>query len=254
MTASERPVTRRQDVVRRSVQRRSRNDQSPTFVVAVDLGISRNFTALVLLKRVECQVDETLDYRDPARNPVVYHVLHLKRFPLGTESPVIIEFISQLMARRTLAGRTGLVVDASGIGMPIVKEMRRCGLNPVPITFTPGGRTRRNNVPKRDLVSGLLLLFQQSRIRIPSNVKLRAELIEEFNNFILKYTQNGNPTFSAAAGAHDDLIMALSLACYFLENRRGLPRVHATVVGSAGNRISSALDLERFLQDRMLYR
>jgi hypothetical protein len=161
MNASERPVTRRRDVVRRSVQRRSRNEESPTFVVAVDLGISRNFTALVLLERVERQVDEIQDDRDPAWNPVVYHVLHLKRFPLGTESPEIIEFISQLMARSTLAGRIRLVVDASGIGMPIVKEMRRYGLRPEPITFTSGGRTRRNNVPKRDLLSGLLLLFQQ---------------------------------------------------------------------------------------------
>ena len=158
------------------------------------------------------------------------------------------------MARRTLAGRTRLVVDASGIGIPIVKEMRRYGLRPEPITFTAGSRAKRNNVPKRDLLSGLLLLFQQRRIRIPSNVKLRAELIEEFNNFILKYTPNGNPTFSAAAGAHDDLIMALALACYYFENRRGLPRVHAAIVGPTSNQISSRLDFERFLQDRMLYR
>jgi hypothetical protein len=163
MTASERPTTRRRDVVRHSVRRRSRDEESPTFVVAVDLGISRNFTALVLLERVERQVDEARDDRDPAQNLIVYHVRHLKRFPLGTESPEIIEFISQLMARRTLAGRTGLVVDASGIGMPIVKEMRRCGLRPVPITFTSGVRTKGNNVPKRDLVSGLLLLFERHR-------------------------------------------------------------------------------------------
>jgi len=254
MPTSERPVTPRRDVVRHSVRRRSRNEESPKFIVAVDLGISRNFTALVLLERVDCQCDETRDDLDPVQNPIVYHVLHLKRFPLGTESPEIIEFISQLMARRTLAGRIRLVVDASGIGMPIVKEMRRYGLRPEPITFTSGVRTNGNKVPKRDLLSGLLLLFQQRRIRIPSNVKLRAELIEEFNNFSLKYTQNGNPTFSAASGAHDDLIMALALACYFFENRRGLPRVHATIVGSTSNRISSRLDLERFLQDRMLYR
>jgi hypothetical protein len=75
---------------------------------------------------------------------------------------------------------------------------------------------------------------------IASNVKLRAELIEEFNNFILKYTQNGNPTFSAAAGAHDDLIMALVLACYFFENRRGLPRVYATIGAAAASGLRQA--------------
>ena len=254
MPATERPITRRRDVVRQSVRRRSRNEGNQNFVVAVNLGISRNFTALVLLERVEQQADGTWDDSDPAQNPIVYHVRHLKRFPLGAELPEIISFISKLMARRTLAGRTGLVVDASGIGMPIVKEMQRCGLRPVPITFTSGARAKRNNVPKRDLVSGLLLLFESHRIKIPTGIKLRAELIEEFDNFTAKYSKNGNPTFSAAGGAHDDLIMALTLACYFFENKRGLPRVHATVVGPTSNRSSSLLDFERYLQDRMLHR
>jgi hypothetical protein len=195
-----------------------------------------------------------MDDRDPAQNPISYHVLHLKRFPLGTPVPEIIAFVTQLMARRSLAGRTGLIVDATSFGMLIAQEMRRCGLRPVPITFTSGVRTKGNNVPKKILLSRLLLLFQQFRLRIPPGIKLRAELIEEFDNLTVKYTKNGNPTFSAAAGAHDDLIMALALACHFFESPRGLPRVHATVVGTTSRRISSRLDLERFLQDRMLYR
>jgi len=35
--------------------------------------------------------------------------------------------------------------------------------------------------------------------------------------FTAKYTKNGNPTFPAAAGAHDDLIMAnLLITCWHL--------------------------------------
>jgi hypothetical protein len=40
----------------------------------------------------------------------------------------------------------------------------------------------------------------------------------------------------------------------FLKAAEALRRVRATVVGTTGNRISSALDLGGFLQDRMLYR
>ena len=36
--------SQRPSIVRRSVQRRSRNDDSPTFVIAVDFGYSRDFT------------------------------------------------------------------------------------------------------------------------------------------------------------------------------------------------------------------
>ena len=41
--------------------------------------------------------------------------------------------------------------------------------------------------------------------------------------FTAKYTKNGNPTFSAAAGAHNDLIMALTLACYFFKTDEACP-------------------------------
>jgi hypothetical protein len=250
----ERQFVRRQEILRRSVQRRSRDEESPKFAIALDFGISRDFTALVLLKRVENEEDQISDEIDKAQDRIKYHVGHLKRFPLRTQAPKIISFVLELMARRTLAGRTGLIVDATGAGMPIVQEMQRCGLKPVPITITGGNGTKGNNVPKKDLVSRLLLLFEQRRLRIPPDINLRDELVAEFENFIVRFTAKGNATYSAAAGAHDDLIMALSLACHFFERRRGTPRVHATVIGPTYGRTSARFDAQRMLEDRLLYR
>lgn len=251
---TERAHVQRRNMPRRSVRRRSRDEEDPNFVVALDFGYSHDFTALVLLERVEYSSEQFANNDDPAENSIKFHVGHLKRFPLGTQVHDIISFVSQLMARRSLAGRTGLIVDATGGGIPIVQEMRRCGLRPVPVTITAGVHASRNNVPKRDLMSRLLLILQHRRLRIPRDVKMRAELVEEFENFTVKFKSNGRATYSAAAGAHDDLIMALSLACHFFESRRGVARVHATLIGPTFSSASARLDLQRMFENRLLYR
>jgi Terminase RNaseH-like domain len=160
-----------------------------------------------------------------------YHVRDLKRFALGTQTPEIIENICRRMARRSLVDRIGLIVDATGIGSPVVQQMRELGLRPIPITITGGNRPNGFRVPKRDLLSRLLLLLQQGRLRISADLELCSELRKEFENFTIKYTAQGKPTYSASSGAHDDLIIALCLAVHFFECRRSVPPVLATVVG-----------------------
>jgi hypothetical protein len=246
---SERFNVQRRSVERRSVQRRSRNEEDPQFVIAVDFGLVRDFTALAVAERVKPPDDGAAD-RMSSHAAERFHVRELKRFPLRTQSPEIIDFICQLMARPWLGGRCGLIVDASGAGLPIVQEMRRRGLRPVAITITGGDRINGNHVPKRDLLSRLSLLFQQSRLRISPYIRFRAELMEEFENFTIKFTANGKSTYSAASGAHDDLIMALCLACHFFAYRRGTPRVRATVIGSQVGR----LDMGQMRENRMLNR
>ncbi len=78
MTYTERATTHRRNVVRPG------SEQELDHVIAVDLGHVRDFTALVLLKRVN----------DPTRDRAIYHVGHLKRFPLGTQTPEIIDYLS----------------------------------------------------------------------------------------------------------------------------------------------------------------
>jgi hypothetical protein len=234
MPYTNRPMTHRRNVVRRG------SEQEFDHVIAVDLGHVRDFTALVELKRVD----------DPARDQPIYHVGHLKRFPLGTQTPEISEYLSSALARKPLANRTGLIVDGTGAGTPIVQEMRRCGLPAVPIYITGGQKANGSNVPKQQLLSLLLLLLQQRRLKIPQDVRLRAELVEEFNNFMTKRSPSGYLTGSAAAGAHDDLIMALTLACYFFEYRRRRTSVDATIVSGESRGPMDRGDFFEWLRQR----
>ena len=42
-------------------------------------------------------------------------------------------------------------------------------------------------------------------------------LVEEMEAFQVKITERGRDTYAAAVGAHDDLVVALALACWFGE-------------------------------------
>ena len=234
MTYTERATTYRRNVVRRG------SEQDIDHAIAVDLGHVRDFTALVLLKRVN----------DPTRDRAIYHVGRLKRFPQGTQTPEIIEYLSWTLARETLADRTRLIVDATGAGTPIVQEMRRSGLPALPIFITGGQKANGNNVPKQQLLSRLSLLLQEQRLRIPQEVKLCAELVEEFNHFMARQSANGYLTGSAAAGAHDDLIMALALACYFFECRRRRTILRATFVSGESRGPMDRGDLFEWFRER----
>jgi hypothetical protein len=238
----------RPDVHRRSVRRRSRNEERPRYVIGIDFGLTKNYTALAMLECVQRPADHSASTN---QNPIAYHVGHLKRFALGTDTPEIIGFVSDLMMRKPYTGQTGLIVDASGIGLPIVNEMRRYGLNPVPVTITASGPLTLTRVAKRDLMSALRLRFERGQVSIPASIKLLDQLVEEFNHFAVEVSQKGNPIFSSPAGAHSDLIMALALAVHFFEKRRGLPRVHATVIGPTRS-TSGRMYLERLAEDRML--
>ena len=149
--------TQRQPVERRPSRRFSRTGRAPDYVLALDFGYSHDFTTSVLLQRVECELDQTANEDNTQQHRVQYHVKHLKRFPLRTEVPTIISFVIKQMLLPGLKERTGLIVDATGGGIPITQEMRRNGLKPIGMTITAGSRPNGDNVPKQHLLSRLLL-------------------------------------------------------------------------------------------------
>lgn len=166
--------------------------------IGVDLGKSRDFTAIAI-------VEEERVYRGLA-------VRWLETIPLGTPFTAVIERIEQLVYR--LAGNCELAVDATGLGTPVVdalKESRHitCTVTPVVITGAefgskgPGGVRR---VPKRDLIGRLQLLFEKRQLRIAGKLKETARLVRELLDMRVETL--------AGEKEHDDLVMALSLACW----------------------------------------
>lgn len=189
------------------------------YFMGLDLGQAQDYTALTVLERVE---HEPFD-----RSTTEYHIRHLDRFQLGTPYPSIVEAVGKLLQTPPLKGKTYLIVDATGIGAPVVDMFKSAGLSPVAITITGGDTINGNDyegyrVPKRDLVGILQVLFQSGRLKVAAELPMAKVLIEELLNFKVKINiHTAHDSYEAwREGVHDDLVLAVALAAWYAEGRQ----------------------------------
>ena len=113
------------------------------------------------------------------------------------------------------------MVDATGVGRPVVDHLMgsglRCRMRAVMVT---GGQTERqegafNYVPKRDLMAGLQMLFEYGELKIARTLRHVDALKKELADMRVKVTPAGNEQFGAwREGEHDDLVFAVALGCW----------------------------------------
>ena len=123
------------------------------YYIGLDLGQKHDFTAIAVIERPE----HRLAWMPP---PVGLAVRHLERIPLGTPYPRVVERVCAIV-RNPKLGDCRLVVDATGIGVPVVDLFRAGGLSGriTAVTITGGESARGTNevwsVPRKDLLAGL---------------------------------------------------------------------------------------------------
>jgi hypothetical protein len=197
------------------------------FTVGLDIGQSQDHTALTAVEEVS---------EDPRR----YHLRHVRRFELGTPYPEIAEEVVALMGRDALqvvnekkvrSGRYGverereevsptLVVDATGVGRPVVDMLRDEGLSPVSIWITGGDSIskdgREYRVPKRELASTVQALLQAGRLKFAQRLPLRDVLTDELQKFRAKINiDTGEASFEHWRERDtDDVVLALACALW----------------------------------------
>jgi hypothetical protein len=129
------------------------------YFIGLDLGQRRDYTAIAVVERLE----RPRPYGETEFEALL--VRHAERLPLGTRYPAVVDRVRELTYLPELMGRCELIVDATGVGTPIVDLLRaeRLGSSLAAVTITSGGRERMG---------------------------------------------------AEGAGQHDDLVMALALACW----------------------------------------
>jgi hypothetical protein len=147
------------------------------------------------------------------------HVSHLERYELGTPYPLMIERITALMNRPPLAGRSTLLVDATGVGLPVVDALRDAGLDLEAVTITGGGKVTPVrggwHVPKRDLIASAQIALQARRLIIAEGLPHTATLVKELQDYRVEISEaTGHDSYNARSGAHDDLVLAVALAVW----------------------------------------
>lgn len=199
-------------------ERRPPAKPRPHYFLGLDLGQSRDFTALAVIERHGEASQASLLAR------------HLERWPLGTPYPQIVSDVGALLNRPAFAaGLPSLAVDQTGVGAAVVDLFRqakpRAHLRPILITggdaVTHEGSAQR--VPKRELVSVVQRALQTGRLKVAEALPEAATLQRELQNFQVKITLAANDTYGAwREGAHDDLVLAVALALW--EAQKGDPQ------------------------------
>jgi hypothetical protein len=187
-----------------------------TFTVGVDLGQAQDYTAVVVVEHQSAWVGGL-----PERKhfPELYMARHVERLPLKTTYPAVVDAIKRLMADGQLKAAR-LVVDATGVGAPVVDLLRKAGLNPAAVMITAGGKETRDgltyHVPKRDLVGQVQVLLQSGKLKIADGLPLGPKLVQELLAFKVTIDpKTAHDSYAAwREGDHDDLVLALALACW----------------------------------------
>ena len=189
-------------------------------VIGLDLGQVHDPTALAILEISEILIGRSLVTYDPVTIRRA-SFRHLERLPLGLDYPTMVEHVRRVVSRPELSGRTTLVVDATGVGRPVVDLLRRAHLTCrlMPVTITAGDRETSDSttwrVPKRDLITGLLVLLQREEIDICGHLPASETLVKELSNIRIKVSLAGHDTYGAwREGEHDDPVLAAALACW----------------------------------------
>ena len=203
------------------------------FYLGIDLGQRRDHSAIAVLER--------WDSGRAFLSTTVHclEVRYLERVPLGTPYTDVAERVRKLVQHESLRGQVAVAVDATGVGAPVMDLLRaaRLGCDLTAVSITGGERESQAgsvwNVPKRDLIAGMQVLLERKELKISKHLRDSRALVKELLDMRITKTGGGKVRLGAdGGGEHDDLVIALSLACWRAQRRGNgfgggrLPGVH----------------------------
>ena len=203
--------------------------------IGLDLGQTNDYTAWCVLQL------------GGDKNFKIRHLDRVRHVPY----PEIVQMTMKMMDHPLLRGNSTLVVDATGVGRPVVDMFNLVGLTPISITITGGDQVKHDGnefkVPKRDLVGMLQRLLQTGELKVSNKLTLARVLVKEMSNFKVKISTKGHDSYGAwREGEHDDLVLAVACASWF-GRHFGVPRVgavspkHMSKVAGSNSAIYKAL-------------
>jgi hypothetical protein len=169
--------------------------------IGLDLGQAQDYTALAI-----CEDDGE-----------VWTITGLGRLPLGTPYPAAVERVTALVA--SLLRPLYLMVDATGVGRPVVDMLRAAGGAPTPVSITHKGRTARDqtgawSVPKAVLMERMAMAMDQGRLKIICDEMMGRIFAGEARNFVRTVNKLGHGTYEGRRRSHDDIVLAVALALW----------------------------------------
>ena len=208
------------------------------YIMGVDLGQLSDWTAISIIQETETKThrptlhDVAAGAPGPARAERQYALRYLERPTMRTPYPEIVERIYGLVHKPSIERNVDLVVDATGVGRPVIDMMVARGLSPIPITIVAGHTVTPSadggfHVPKKDIAGALQSMFGLRKIQVAPRLALVPEFLKEMERFSIKTTKAGNVTYEAwRENDHDDLVLSVGLAVWWALFSRGQVSSH----------------------------
>lgn len=210
------------------------------YCCCMDLGSEQDYASMGILERIERVRNPNIPTMNsrPIRDEKIMivselHLKYLTRIPLKTPYPKICEMTRATVNNPKYVGDIQLVVDRTGIGIPIMQMMYLYDLSPIGITITNGNqatsRKHGYNVPKRDIVTALIAAWQSGRFKMPPPTALPIieTFVEELQGFKMKIdAKTGHDSYEAwLEKIHDDLVMGVGLGVWWFDKTHGISSV-----------------------------
>jgi hypothetical protein len=185
---------------------------SAGWISPVDLSAYRSGQALAL----------SHEYGRPAEPPLA--VRHLERFELGTKYTDVVDRVAALVRSDSLRHMPAvLLVDKTGVGAAVLDSFTHARIGAVAITLHGGSSVNRDpqrvgyRVPKRDLITVTQVLLQNGQLKVAAGLPEAETLKKELLNFRVKIDpRTSHDSYEHwREGDHDDLVLAVSMACWF---------------------------------------
>ena len=189
-------------------------ERDERYYIGLDLGYRQDYTALAVISRTDTYHAERNAATFERIRTTDFRVRKLARAPLNTEYPEIVRRVANMLRHPEAQERSMLVVDATGVGTPVVQmfQKEKLGVLLTPVMITPGERESRHHgtwhVPKKVLIMGLQVMVQERTLRVARKLELSRELIREMQQMRRCSFQGWR------SGAHDDLVLAVALAAW----------------------------------------
>ena len=190
--------------------------------IGIDLGLVQDYTAMAVVERAVHYVEPA--FQEP-RSTDYFLVRGIKRWPLGTAYKDVIREVGELLHQRAEQGwlDAQIVIDGTGVGRPVValfdqahRERRLGNWWPMSYTITGGREVARRLVPKSDLVGTVQALLQGGRLIVADSLEMAPVLRKELLAFEAKILPTGHNSYgSARERDHDDIVLAVALACWY---------------------------------------
>ncbi len=105
----------------------------------------------------------------------------------------------------------------------VLDQMREASLAPVAVTITGGRFTSYDGtmwrVPKKTLLWPLVATMDAGRLKVAKDLPEAEAFQRELQAFQRRITERGNNAFEGV-GSHDDLVIAVALACWWPTARK----------------------------------